>query len=92
MYERKQCCNKNDVLALILKLLVAFAAITAAVVAGIKIYEKIQAKRMCSLCDCCDDDYYDDDDYCDCDCCFDDDEPEITVEEVTKAEINPTEE
>jgi len=90
MSERKTC-NKNDVLALVLKLIIAFAAITAAVIAGIKIYEKIQAKRMCSLCDCCDDEYYDDD-LCECDCCDCDDEPEITVEEVTEAEVNPTEE
>ena len=89
MYEKKQSYNKNDVIVLILKLLLAVAAVAAAVVAGIKIYEKIQAKRMCSLCDCCDDDYFDEDDFCDC--CCESDEPEETVADVTENEVFPKE-
>ena len=102
MYENKKYYNKNDVIVLVLKLLLGIAAVAAAVVAGIKIYETIQSKRMCSLCDCCDDDLFsDDDDFCvcddecDCDECDCDDIAKDfaeTVAEVTKKEINPTEE
>ena len=91
MFEKNCSCNKNDTLALILKLLFAFATIAAAVVAGIKIYEKIREKEMFKLCDCCDEDFFDEDDYCDCGCDCDDHFAE-TVAEVTEAEINPTEE
>lgn len=97
MFENKKTYNKNDVIVLVLKLLLAVAAVAAAIVAGIKIYEKIQAKRLMSLCDCCDDEW-DEDDLClcddECDCCCDecaDDAAEI-IEEVVKKEINPTEE
>ena len=99
MYENKKYYNKNDVIVLVLKLLLGIAAVAAAVVAGIKIYESIQTKRICRLCDCCDDDLFnDDDDFCicddDCDCDCEDNEKDFaeTVAEVTKKEINPTEE
>ncbi len=99
MYKDKKYYNKNDVIVLILKLLLGIAAVAAAVVAGIKIYEKIQSKRMCELCDCCDDDLFNDDDFCicddecECDCGCDDatDDFAETVAEVTEKEINPTE-
>ena len=42
MFEKNCSCNKNDTLALILKLLFAFATISSSVFAGIKIYEKIR--------------------------------------------------
>lgn len=93
MYENKKSYDLDDVLALILKILLVFAAIAAAVVAGLKIYEKIQSKKLCSLCDCCDDEYYDEDD----NFFFDEDEDDDceckveTVAEVTEHEINPTE-
>ena len=96
MYENKKYYNKNDVIVLVLKLLLGIAAVAASVVAGIKIYETIQTKRMCRLCDCCDDDLFnDDDDFCcndECDCDKDDKGFAETVAEVTKKEINPTEE
>ncbi len=93
MFENKKSYDKNDVIVLVLKLLLGIAAVAAAVVAGIKIYEKVQAKRMCSLCDCCDDEYFDDEDYCDCDCDCEDIAEDFadTVAEVTEKEINPTE-
>ena len=48
---------------------------------------------MFKLCDCCDEDFFDEDDYCDCGCDCDCDEHFAeTVAEVTEAEINPTEE
>jgi hypothetical protein len=88
MNDNKKRIDTDDVLSIILKILLVFAAIAAAVVAAIKIYETIQAKRISCLCD--DFDEYDDD-FCICDCdeC---DEPEITIEEVVEKEINPTEE
>ena len=97
MYENKKYYNKNDVIVLVLKLLLGIAAVAAAVVAGIKIYETIQSKRMCHLCDCCDDDLFsDDDNFCicddECDCDDVDKDSAETVAEVTKKEINPTEE
>ncbi len=88
MYNKK---NTDDVLALILKLLLFFGAIAAAIVTALKVYEKIQSNRMHSLYGCCDDEY----DYCDCDCDCDCDEKKDfaeTVAEVTEKEINPTEE
>ncbi|MBQ8533736.1 MAG: hypothetical protein IJ462_02785 [Clostridia bacterium] len=95
MLENKKVYDKNDVIVLVLKLLLGIAAVAAAVVAGIKIYEKIQSKRICSLCDCCDDDMFcDDDDLCCCDDCDCEDVAEDfaeTVAEVTEKEINPTE-
>lgn len=96
MFESKKSYNKNDVIVLVLKLLLGIAAVAAAVVAGIKIYEKIQAKRMCQLCDCCDEDYFDDEELCDCecDCCEEEASKDLgeTLAEVTTNEINPTEE
>lgn len=95
MLENKKSYDKNDVIVLVLKLLLGIAAVAAAVVAGIKIYEKIQAKRICSLCDCCDEeDYFNDEDFCECDCCCEEEEKDFaeTVAEVTEKEINPTEE
>ena len=97
MYDKKKAFDTDDVLALIFKILLAFAAVAAAVVAGLKIYEMIQSKRLCSICDCCDDEYYDDDDFCicdnECDCEADADSEEFAekVAEVTEKEINPTE-
>ena len=90
MFEKNCSCNKNDTLALILKLLFAFATIAAAVFAGIKIYENIREKEMFKFCDCCDEDFFDEDDCCECECECDNDFAE-TVAEVTEAEINPTE-
>ena len=96
MFENKKTYDKNDVIVLVLKLLLAVAAVAAAIVAGIKIYEKIQAKRLMSLCDCCDDEWDDDLCLCDdeCECCCEEtaDEAADVIEEVTKKEINPTEE
>ena len=93
MFENKKACDTNDVLSLIIKLLFIFAAIAAAVVTGLKIYEKIQSKRMYSLCNCCDDEYCDDD-FCGCECdcdCESEDETSFaeTVADVTEHEINP---
>ena len=95
MFESKKSYNKNDVIVLVLKLLLGLATVAAAVYAGIKIYEKIQTKRMLKLCECCDEDYFDDEDFCecDCDCCEEADEKlGETLAEVTENEINPTEE
>lgn len=89
MPENKKDYEKNDGLSLILKLVLIFAAIIAAVVVGIKVYEKIQARRINKLCVCDDEEDYfnDEDDFCDCDECDDD----ITIADVTKKEINPAE-
>ena len=63
MPENKKDYEKNDGLSLILKLVLIFGAIIAAVVVGIKVYEKIQARRICKICDCADEeDYFNDDD------------------------------
>lgn len=90
MNDNRKKIDTNDVLSTILKILLAFAAVAAAVVAALKIYETIQAKKLSCICDCCDDEC--DDDFCLCDDCDDCDEPEITIEEVVEKEINPTEE
>ena len=94
MLDNKKTYNKNDVIVLVLKLLLGIAAVAGAVVAGIKIYEKIQSKRICSLCDCCDEDYFYDDECCDCECDCEEVAEDFaeTVAEVTEKEINPTEE
>ncbi len=97
MYNKKKTFDTDDVLALILKLLLFFGAIAAAIITALKVYEKIQSNRMHSLCDCCDDEYdYCDCEYdceCDCECdCDEDRDFAETVAEVTEKEINPTEE
>ncbi len=82
--------STNDIIATIVKILFALAAVGAAVYAGIKIYERIKFKRECELCDCCcDEDYFDEEDLGELDC---QDEEAETIEEVTEAELNVTEE
>lgn len=88
MYEKRKTYDIEDVVSIVIKVLVIFAAIAAAVVTAIKIYEKIQTRRMLALCDfdeCCDDNFVCDE--CECEDC----DKGITVEEVTEKEINPTE-
>ena len=89
MSENRNTNEKNDVVSLIIKIVLVIAAIAAAIVVGLKVYEKIQARRINKLCVCDDEEDYfnDDDDFCDCDDCdFKD-----TVAEVTEKEINPAE-
>ena len=58
--------STNDVIALIFKIILIVAALAGAAYLGYKIYEKVQEKRMRSLC-CCDDDCCCDDECCECD-------------------------
>lgn len=82
MSRRKDSCNGNDVIALIVKLVLGTAAIAGLIYAGIKIFEKIKCCK-CDDCECELDCLNDEDCECDCECecCDIEDKEEEEAEE-----------
>ncbi|MBR2223015.1 MAG: hypothetical protein IJ973_01695 [Christensenellaceae bacterium] len=63
--------NTNDIFGFVLKAIVALGVIAMAIVAILKIFDYLKAKKLAAFdcCDCCEDDWLDD-------CTFDDLESE----------------